>query len=121
VHAWWACGGSTGHGGIVPSRDGRPLFRPGRWPTALVALALGLAGLLVAARALGWLGGTPALLATAACWLLAAAFLARAVGDFRYVGLCKRVRDTAFGLSDTAAYTPLCLLLGLAIAATATA
>lgn len=48
------------------------------------------------------------------CWLLGAILIARAVGEFRYLGLFKTVRMTTFGYCDTAAYTPLCLLLGMA-------
>jgi hypothetical protein len=35
----------------------------------------------------------------------------RAVGDGRFVGFSKRVRDTAFGRADDALYTPAVVLL----------
>jgi hypothetical protein len=120
LHLYWALSGPMRRAGFVPEREGRPLFRPGRWATALVAAALAGAGALVAAQALGRFDGGPSVAVTAACWVLAAVFLARAVGDFRYVGLAKRVHGSAFAYGDTAVYTPLCLLLALAIAATAT-
>ena len=37
----------------------------------------------------------------------------RAIGDFRYVGFFKRVRDSSFARLDTLAYSPLCA--GLAV------
>ena len=40
-------------------------------------------------------------------------FLLRAVGDFRYVGFFKKVKNTAFARNDTRYYSPLCLLLGV--------
>ena len=39
--------------------------------------------------------------------------LARAVGDFRYVGFFKRVRGSRFATLDSRYFSPLCLLLGL--------
>lgn len=38
-------------------------------------------------------------------------FLARAIGDFQYVGLFKQVKQTPFAYHDTLHYTPLCLLV----------
>jgi hypothetical protein len=52
-------------------------------------------------------------------WLsygLALGLLARAVGDFKYVGFSKRVRGTPFARLDTWIYSPLCLLLALGVA-----
>jgi hypothetical protein len=45
---------------------------------------------------------------------------ARAIGDRRYVGLFKRVRDTEFARRDTFVYSPLCAILTLAGAVVAT-
>ena len=46
---------------------------------------------------------------------LGVVFLARSLGDFRLVGFFKRVKGSPFARLDTWVYTPLCLLLGLAI------
>ena len=46
---------------------------------------------------------------------LAITFAGRAIGDFRLVGLFKRVRGTGFAKLDTWIYAPLCLGLGVAI------
>jgi hypothetical protein len=48
-------------------------------------------------------------------WAMAAIFTVRAIGDFRYVGFFKTVRNTRFAELDTLVYTPLCLLLAIAI------
>jgi hypothetical protein len=42
--------------------------------------------------------------------------LARAIGDFKYLGLFKRVRGSRFATLDTFVYSPLCLLLAAGIA-----
>lgn len=37
--------------------------------------------------------------------------LLRGVGEFRYVGLFKRVKGSRFARNDTRFYSPLCLML----------
>lgn len=117
AHFWWAAIGTAGPKVVIPEKDGKPLFRPGRSVTAVVALALCAASLLVAERSLGTFGFIWPGVVSGGCWLLAALLIARAVGEFRYLGLFKSVRTTAFGQFDTVVYTPLCLLLGIAVVA----
>jgi len=68
---------------------------------------------------IGWLSlpAIPGLsgLVRVGAWLIAAAFALRAIGDFRYVGFFKRVRESRFARLDTFAYSPLCTLLALLI------
>ena len=78
--------------------------------TLLVAAALGAAGFAVA----GFLVVGGPLLRVVVLGL-ALVFAARAVGDFAFVGIFKRVRGTEFARYDAALYTPLCLALGLAL------
>ncbi len=52
-------------------------------------------------------------------WLsvaLALGLLARAVGDFKYVGFFKKLRDSRFATLDSWLYSPLCLLLAAGVA-----
>ena len=95
MHVYWALRGGAGLAGAVPEVAGKPLFRPGRLATLAVALAL--AGLVA--------------LLPAGCALAALGFLARAVGDFRHVGLFKRASASRFARLDTWVFSPLCLLL----------
>lgn len=116
LHVFWALGGRIGQAVAVPERNGKPAFKPGPVATFAVAVALVIAALLVAAQC-GWVvlplsAGTVRLLV----WLIVVAFAARAVGDFRYVGFFKRVRDTRFARLDTRVFSPLCAALALAIA-----
>jgi len=114
LHVYWALGGRRGLEAALPQRapGGEAAFIPGPVLTFGVAAALAAGGLV----ALG-LGGflQPQLLPDA--WLRAlgaagaAAFGARAVGDFRLVGFFKRVRGTPFARWDSALHSPLCALL----------
>lgn len=112
LHVGWALGWRGGHVQVLPERDGAPLFRPGPLSTLAVAAALFLAALIVTQRAgLGRELLPPALVAPG-CWGVSVALVLRAIGEFRYVGFFKRVRDTAFARMDTLLYSPLALLLG---------
>lgn len=111
LHLYWALGGTFGKDAAIPTRNGEPVLRPSGLGTGLVALALfAMAALLAVSR--GWvdlpgLHGASRLGAAIA----ALAFGIRAVGDFRYVGFFKRIRDGRFARLDTLVYSPLCVLL----------
>ena len=103
-------------GGAVPSVEGKPLFVPSTRATVAVGVVLLLfAGLVAATGRLLEVGASPRLLS----WLslaLALGLLARAIGEFRYVGFFKRVRDSRFAHLDTWVYSPLCLALAAGVA-----
>lgn len=115
-HVYWAFGGVSGGSAVPSTPDGAPLFRPGPLPTLAVAMALSLAAALVLARA-GIIGAfLPSALITFGTWGVSIAFAARTVGEFRYVGLFRRVRGTAFARWDAMLFTPLCAAIALATA-----
>jgi hypothetical protein len=97
-----------------------PLFQPGTASTLAVAGLLGLAALLVLAHAgLGPATALPGWIVALGAPVVAIVLVARAIGDFRYVGFFKRVRDTRFAHLDTRFFSPIALLLGVATAAIA--
>jgi hypothetical protein len=119
IHVYWAFGGRWGAAVAVPElpgRDGAKAFVPGTLATLLVAVGLALVAGLHLHR-MGWLGlGTlplPGWLAQYGLLGVGAVFLLRVIGDFRYVGLFKRIDDTAFARMDTNYYIPLCLVISI--------
>ncbi|UJF33021.1 DUF3995 domain-containing protein [Paenibacillus hexagrammi] len=100
----------------IPSTGSEPLFRPGKTATVVVAVALALAGWFVLE-----LGEAvhrflfPSWLLMCGGWLLAAVFILRTIGDFRWVGLFKKQRGTLFAKWDTRLYSPLCLFIGVCL------
>jgi hypothetical protein len=102
--------------GAVPSVDGKALFKPSRASTAAVGVLLLLFAVLLAATA----GIVPTdvnrSVLAALSYVLAAGLLARGIGEFKYLGLFKRVRGSRFATLDTLVYSPLCLLLAIAVA-----
>ena len=113
LHVSWALGRTSASAAVIPLREGKPLFTPTPAATLLVALALLVCALLV----LGMLGslrfGLPGWPFRIGVWGVAAAFLLRAIGDFRYLGLFKTVRDTAFARNDSWFYSPLCVVIAI--------
>jgi hypothetical protein len=113
LHVYWALGGQRGRMAAIPEFDGKPLFRPGRGGTLVVAFLLAVAGALVLGRAGVGPHVVPPTVGIWGAWGVAIAFLGRAVGDFNYVGFFKRRRTTAFARLDTRLYSPLALALGV--------
>jgi len=105
-----------GASGAVPTVAGKPLFVPSPWATGLVGVVLLLFACLVGATA-GLLEiGIPVRVLSWLCDALALGLLARAIGEFKYLGFFKRVRDSKFARLDTLLYSPLCLLLAVGVA-----
>lgn len=114
LHVFWALGGRLGFGAAVPEVDGQRAFTPTPAAIFAVALALFVACGLVLGRA-GVFGSlAPAALFKWPVLVMGVVFLARAVGEFRLVGLFKRVRGTSFARWDTWLFSPLCLGISLA-------
>ncbi|QDK82860.1 DUF3995 domain-containing protein [Spirosoma sp. KCTC 42546] len=114
IHIYWGLGGNWGLRESVPERNGSKLLRPGRFITLVVAIIFGGMALFYLAK-IGRLpiAGSfiPTWLNQYGLWLLAGIFLLRAIGDFRYVGFFKQIRNSRFADLDTKFYAPLCLLL----------
>jgi Protein of unknown function (DUF3995) len=115
-HFYMAFAPSSHRGVAVPSVRGRPVFQPSRAATIAVGVALLLAAALVAATGGLLPTGLPAATLRWASAALASGLVARAVGDFKYVGFFKRIRDSKFAKLDTCLYSPVCVLLGAAVA-----
>ena len=121
VHIYWALGGtagivSGGSGAVIPEVGGRPAFTPGPALTLAVAALLEIAAALVALEGkLLVISGLPRALIRVGALGVAVVLAARGVGDFRLVGLFKRVRGTRFARLDSRFYSPLCLALAAGI------
>jgi hypothetical protein len=121
LHFFWALGGAWGKAVAVPERDGAPLFRPSRAVTLLVTTGLILAAACAVVRGGVEVAPGARLTAQGGCWVLAVLFAARAIGEGRYVGFLKRVRNTAFARHDSWLYSPLCTALAAGFLALALA
>lgn len=113
LHLYWAAGGAWGSRQAIPEVHGQPAFTPSRLSTVAVALALTGAAAIALLRGYTLLSSFPGSAAHWASIALGLLFLLRAIGEFRMVGLFKRVRGTSFATWDTWLFSPLCLLMAL--------
>src|SRR3954465_5609785 len=116
LHVYWALGGQWGARSAVPELDGEPVLRPGPFSTLAVAALLLLAAALVLGRSGAGPRLFPSILNAWGSWAVAVAFVARAIGEFRYVGFFKRRKGTRFAVLDTRFYSPLALTFGVGAA-----
>jgi hypothetical protein len=112
LHVYWAFGGHLGSVSVIPHLDGRPVFRPTKAMTLVVAAWLaGAATVALVQGAVVTIPVHPALPRIAAI-AIGMIFLFRAAGEFRLVGFSKSVKGTVFATWDTWLFSPLCVLMG---------
>ena len=114
IHFYWSVGGKKGLKAAIPVYQGRPVFLAS--PVGVFAVAFFL--LIGALVLLGKIGlfrdPNPREIYEWGPWILAALFTVRSIGDFRFVGLFRKVKDTYFSYWDTWLNTPLCIFLAIA-------
>ena len=106
IHFYWALGGRKFADAVLPERaDGGKLFRPSAVGTITVGAVLCAVAFSCVLPI--FVGGLQFF------WIrtvFAVIFFARFVGEFRYVGLFKKYRQSDFAKYDTLIYSPLSLL-----------
>ncbi|GMW00840.1 MAG: hypothetical protein AMXMBFR84_19770 [Candidatus Hydrogenedentota bacterium] len=116
LHRYWALGGTWLRNDVIPEVDGKPVFQMHPAPAMIAAIAFILAAFIVTGR-VGFFGRlAPPAFFYWANWLLAIAFFARGIGDFRLFGLFKKVRDTRFARLDSKVFVPVAFVLGIGVA-----
>jgi hypothetical protein len=115
LHIYWACGGRWASEGVFPTFENQSnIVVPGMIPTLIVAAGLLFFGYIVLIN--GYDLASPFghdIISKYGLKVIAGMFIIRAIGEFRYVGLFKKVTHTKFGLKDTKIYTPLCLTISI--------
>jgi len=116
LHIFWALGFKFDIRNMVPVVNGEPVFTPGPIGTFIVAVVLfGFAGVSLA---LGFSNKVPVNYLKAikiAGFAIGIILLVRAVGDFKYAGFFKRIKDSNFAKYDYWLYSPFCLISGVAL------
>lgn len=114
-HFYWVLGGTWGLKQAVPTRgEDDPIQIPGKLITTFVGLVLCSFGVFYLIHS-GILSiELPTKLEHYIGWILPALFIIRAIGEFKYVGMFKKVKDSDFAKADTRLFVPLCLGIGIA-------
>ena len=111
IHLSWAVGSTWGLESALPSNPetGSLAFRPSTAITLSVSLALLVCTFIYfinpePGNPKNWIFDWARL-------IVPVLFLLRSIGDFKYVGLTKKIKGTRFSRMDTKYYTPFCLLI----------
>lgn len=115
IHFYWAMGGKWAADAVLPTKDDNStkMLQPTFLSTLIVALGLLGFGLIILIEAAIIDFSVPYWLNTYGLWTIASIFIIRAIGDFRYVGLFKKIKRTKFGTNDTKYFSPLCITIGI--------
>ncbi len=114
IHFYWAGGGQWGFRSALPTDiDGGLLLQPTAIDSLIVGLGFTAFGLTYLFHSYPFRSGLIRRARNIALWLIPLIFLARAIGDFQYVGFFKKVKATDFAQMDTMLFSPLCLCIGL--------
>ncbi|EOP73540.1 hypothetical protein KOW_00950 [Bacillus cereus VDM006] len=111
LHVYWAFGGKWGINAVIPTEAGEKTFTPGTGMTLLVALLLCIAALLLLLQANFISSFIPRVIVHFGSWICMFVFGLRVVGEFNYLGIFKRKKDTYFAKMDTLLFIPLCVFL----------
>ena len=114
LHFFWATGGTWGFDNALPTnKAGNRILNPNRFDCTFVGLGLLAFAFLFFIR-IGLMElELPFWLVYHSIWVIAAIFILRSIGDFRYVGFFKKLHDNNFADLDTKYYSPLCLAIGI--------
>jgi len=106
LYLYWAVGGTWLTDKASPIINGKPLIHMDK----MRSLGAATGCLIIAAVPV--VSMRP-LLRKSLLLLMMAAFAYRAVGDFKYYGFFKSVKDSPFAIWDTRVYSPLSVLLAV--------
>jgi hypothetical protein len=113
IHVYWAFGGKWGSAAALPELGGQKVLNPDIFSTLIVATGLGAMAVLHLHKISLFALPLPNWLDSKGLWVITAIFFIRAIGDFRYVGFFKKVKNSLFASLDTKYYSPLCLIISL--------
>ena len=113
VHFYWAFLGEMNLNYVIPEIDKEKAFEPTKLMTAGVAFGLLTAAFII----LGHVGVFGLfqlnMVFKIGTWAIAILFLLRSIGDFKYVGFFKSIKNTKFAKWDYKLYSPLCLVISI--------
>ncbi len=114
IHFNWVAGNKWGFDEALPTNErGERVLNPKKIDSAIVGFGLLLFCVFYFFKSSIVDLHLPALVLNYAGWVISTIFIVRAIGDFKYIGFFKKVKQTPFAKMDTKVYSPLCLFLGV--------
>lgn len=112
IHFNWVLGGTWGFDKALPTNEkGKRVLNPKRFESLIVGLGLLAFSLFFLIKSTILLIKLPSWMLNYFGWVVAIIFLLRAIGEFKYVGFFKKIKNTQFAKADTNYFSPLCFLL----------
>ena len=114
VHVYRAEGGYKGFAHLLPTTvTGVRILNPTKLDCAIVGFFLTMFALFYLTR-LGLFGiAISKLMISLVGWAVPVVFLLRAIGDFKFVGIFKKIKTSTLARLDTKIYSPLCLKISI--------
>ncbi|MBU0473319.1 MAG: DUF3995 domain-containing protein [Bacteroidetes bacterium] len=114
IHFYWVFGGLKGLNKAIPTDEkGKRVINPGKIETSIVGLGLLLFAFYYFTKIVIFEIELPKLIVSYSGWIISAIFILRAVGDFKYVGFFKKIKNTEFGKFDSKYFSILSLTIGI--------
>lgn len=114
IHFFWFLGGKWGLEKAVPTKEiGEKAIEPPKIATVIVGLGLISFGLIYLIKTGLFNFQVPNWIITYGSWIIPGIFILRAIGDFNYVGIFKKIKNTEFANADSKWFIPLCLSIGI--------
>lgn len=114
IHFSWVFGGTFCFAQSIPTKEnGGRLFNPKKIDSAVVGIVLTLFGIFYILKSGIFEVYPPEWLMKYGSWVIPSLFILRAIGEFKYVGFFKTIKNTAFAKVDSKIFSPLCLLIGI--------
>ena len=114
IHLSWVFGSKWGFAESLPTNEkGERVLNPKKFDSAIVGLGLCFFALFYLIKSGLFTLDIPSWIAQYGSWIIPSIFLLRVIGDFKYIGFFKRIKETDFGKRDSKLFSPLCLGIGL--------
>ena len=114
IHFYWRFGGKWGLKEALPTKkNGEKAIDPPKIATAIVGVSLILFGLFYLMKTSLVNFQVPNWTITYGGWMIPSIFIIRAIGDFKYAGFFKKIKNTEFAKADLKWFSPLCLTIGI--------
>lgn len=114
LHFYWAFGGKLWYADVLPTNtSGLKKLNPGMIAGFVVAFGLLFFAIIMVGNHGLFDNYIKVKYFRYGTLIIAAIFLLRAIGDFKYIGFFKKIKRTKFAINDSIIYSPLCLFISL--------
>lgn len=117
-HFYWILGGQLGAKVVFPTTTTTSTTKPPGKVLTFIAACMFLTVALFPLIEIKWLNiVVPKFIITYGYYMLLGVLVLRSIGDFKYFGLFKSIKNTSFAQYDKRYFTPLCILLSIIVLA----